>query len=237
MAQYVYGKNVVRQILTDATRARKVWISVNDPEIERLCKERHVPLQFTDKKTITKMAASDKHQGVIAEIVPYQTYTVAELTQGVSGSSNVLVMLDGIEDPHNLGAILRTCDCVGAAGVIYKKDNAVGLTPAAAKTSAGAIDTVKCAEVTNLVRTCEELKKQGWWIIGADMAGQDYRSLKYDMNVVLVIGSEGKGISRLLKENCDYLVKIPMKGRISSLNASVSAAVLLYGIDAIRFPL
>ena len=146
-------------------------------------------------------------------------------------------MLDGIEDPHNLGAILRTCDCVGAAGVIYKKDNAVGLTPAAAKTSAGAIDTVKCAEVTNLVRTCEELKKQGWWIIGADMAGQDYRSLKYDMNVVLVIGSEGKGISRLLKENCDYLVKIPMKGRISSLNASVSAAVLLYGIDAIRFPL
>ena len=146
-------------------------------------------------------------------------------------------MLDELSDPHNLGAILRTADAVGADGVIFKKTNAVGLTPTVAKVSVGAIDTVKCASVTNLSRTCEELKEQGWWIIGADMDGVDYRSLDYDMNVVLIIGNEGKGMSRLLEKQCDYIVSLPMVGKISSLNASVSAGVLMYEIFNKRFPL
>ncbi len=124
-----------------------------------------------------------------------------------------------------------------ADGVIFKKTHNAGLTPTVAKVSAGAIDTVRCAAVTNLTRTAQQLKKDGYWIIGADMDGQDYRSLKYDFNAVLIIGNEGKGISRLLRQECDYVVSLPMKGRISSLNASVSAGILMYEISSQRFPL
>ena len=159
------------------------------------------------------------------------------LIEHVEDGRGMLIMLDELEDPHNLGAILRTADAVGADGVIFKKNNAVGLTPAAAKVSAGAIDTVKCACVTNLSRTCEDLKKKGWWIVGADMDGQDYRALHYDVNTVLVIGNEGKGISRLLSKQCDYIVSLPMVGKITSLNASVSAGILMYEIFSKRHPL
>ncbi|MBR3365004.1 MAG: RNA methyltransferase, partial [Solobacterium sp.] len=120
---------------------------------------------------------------------------------------------------------------------IFKKTHAVGLTPTVAKVSAGAIDTVKCAAVTNLGRTLEDLKKAGWWAVGTDMDGQDYRSLDYDFHTVLIIGNEGKGISRLLREKCDYIISLPMRGRIQSLNASVSAGILMYAIQARRFPL
>ena len=120
--------------------------------------------------------------------------------------------------------------------MIFKKTNAVGLTPTVAKVSAGAIDTVQCAAVTNLTRTVQDLKKQGYWIVGADMDGQDYRTVKYDFHTVLVIGNEGKGISRLLREECDYVVSLPMKGSIESLNASVSAGILMYSIMSARSP-
>ena len=136
-----------------------------------------------------------------------------------------------------MGAILRTADAVNCDGVIFKKDRSVSLTPTVAKVSTGAIDTVKCAAVTNLVRTAEDLQKKGYWLVAADMDGQDYRSLKYDFNTVLVIGNEGKGISRLLREKCDYVVSLPMKGQIESLNASVSAGILMYEINSKRFPL
>ena len=124
-----------------------------------------------------------------------------------------------------------------ATGVIFKKTHAVGLTPTVAKVSVGAIDTVKCCEVTNLARTVEELKKNNWWVVGTDMDGQDYRTLAYDMNTVLIIGNEGKGISRLLRESCDYVISLPMRGKIESLNASVSAGILMYQIYSRRFPL
>ena len=146
-------------------------------------------------------------------------------------------MLDELEDPHNLGAVLRTADAVNADGVIIKKTHSAGLTPTVAKVSAGAIDTVKVAAVTNLTNACKELKKQGYWIVGADMDGVDYRTLNYDFHTVLVIGNEGKGISRLVRENCDHIVSLPMRGTISSLNASVSAGILMYGIDAKRNPI
>ena len=239
MAEYVYGKNVVKQILQDSSRAKVLYLSSRDKQIEDLASKRGVPVRLVDKKTIQKLAKGvTNHQCVIAEIAPYQTYSVKEIVNAIpEGKKGLLIMLDELSDPHNLGAILRTADAVGADGVIFKKTNAVGLTPTVAKVSVGAIDTVKCASVTNLSRTCEELKEQGWWIIGADMDGVDYRSLDYDMNVVLIIGNEGKGMSRLLEKQCDYIVSLPMVGKISSLNASVSAGVLMYEIFNKRFPL
>ncbi len=238
MTQYMYGKNVVKQILQDSDRIRQIWISSDDRAILEMARKRNVPVKKTDRRTLTKMTESDRHQGVVAEIEPYKTYTVKELTDSVpKGEHGLIIMLDELEDPHNLGAILRTADAVQATGVIFKKTHSVGLTASVAKVSAGAIDTVKCAAVTNLSRTLEELQKAGWWAVAADMDGQDYRSLAYDFPTVLIIGNEGKGISRLLREKCDYVVSIPMKGKISSLNASVSASILMYGINDRRFPL
>ena len=238
MAQFVYGKNVIRQILNDPERVKTVYLAVNDPEIEKQAAKAKVPVKRTDKKNLTRMTGTDRHQGVAAEIEPYQTYSVEELTASVKeNGKGLIIMLDELEDPHNLGAILRTADAAGATGVIFKKTHAVGLTPAVAKVSAGAIDTVKCAAVTNLARTLEDLKKAGWWAVGTDMDGQDYRTLAYDFNTVLVIGNEGKGISRLLREKCDYVISLPMRGSIQSLNASVSAGILMYAIQEKRFPL
>lgn len=237
MTQYIYGRNTVHQILEDGGRAKVIYLSSPDDKAEKLAAMRHIPVKQVDKKTMAKMVHSDHHQGICAEIAPYQTYSVDNLIEHVEDGRGLLIMLNELEDPHNLGAILRTADAVGADGVIFKKNNAVGLTPAAAKVSAGAIDTVKCACVTNLSRTCEDLKKKGWWIVGADMDGQDYRALHYDVNTVLVIGNEGKGISRLLSKQCDYIVSLPMVGKITSLNASVSAGILMYEIFSKRHPL
>jgi 23S rRNA (guanosine2251-2'-O)-methyltransferase len=239
MAQYVYGKNVVKQILLDGTRAQEVYLTGQDGEIMKLAAARHVPVKFVDRRTLTKLVHNEHHNGCAARIEPYRTYSLDELLAMRKSrvGQGLLVLLDGLEDPHNLGAILRTCDAAGADGVIFRKNNAVGLTPTVAKASVGAIDTVPCAEVTNLARTCEILKERGWWIVGSDMNGQDYRSLNYDFDTVLVIGNEGKGISRLMEKECDYMVSLPMEGKIESLNASVSAGVLMYEIHSRRFPL
>jgi 23S rRNA (guanosine2251-2'-O)-methyltransferase len=239
MSQFVYGKNVVKQILMDdASKCQMLWLAGNDREMEAMAQRYHVRIRTTDKKYLTKVTGTDRHQGVAAEIDDYKTYSLEELMHNVpEGEHGLIILLDELEDPHNLGAILRTADAVGATGVVFKKTHAVGLTPTVAKVSVGAIDTVKCAEVTNLSRAVEELKKNNWWVVGTDMDGQDYRTLQYDMNTVLIIGNEGKGISRLLRESCDYVVSLPMRGKIESLNASVSAAVMMYEIYNKRFPL
>ncbi|MCR5229604.1 MAG: 23S rRNA (guanosine(2251)-2'-O)-methyltransferase RlmB [Solobacterium sp.] len=237
MTQLMYGKQVVKQILAQQGKAKKLYLAVNDPEIEKLAEKAHVAIQRTDRKTLTKMTGSENHQGAAVETDPYKLYSVDEIVKQKKNQYGLIIMLDELEDPHNLGAVLRTADAVQADGVIFKKTHNAGLTPTVAKVSAGAIDTVRCAAVTNLTRTAQQLKKDGYWIIGADMDGQDYRSLKYDFNAVLIIGNEGKGISRLLRQECDYVVSLPMKGRISSLNASVSAGILMYEISSQRFPL
>lgn len=234
---FIYGKNPVKQLFFDKKEIRQLWIAGKDTEMESMAQRYHVRVRKTDKKYLTQITGTDRHQGVAAEIEDYKTYSLEEVMENQTGKYGLIVLLDELEDPHNLGAILRSADAVGANGVIFKKTHAVGLTPTVAKVSAGAIDTVKCCAVTNLARTIETLQKSGWWIVGTDMNGQDYRSLKYDFNCVLVIGNEGKGISRLIKEKCDYTVSIPMVGKIESLNASVSAGVMLYGIFDQRNPL
>ncbi len=238
MSQFVYGKNVVKQILMDdADKCHVLWLAVDDREMNAMAERYHVRVRKTDRKYLTKVTGSDRHQGVAAEIDDYKTYTLEDLMNNVpAGEHGLIVLLDELEDPHNLGAVLRTADAVGATGVVFKKTHAVGLTPTVGKVSAGAIDTVKCAPVTNLVRAVETLQKNGWWVVGTDMDGQDYRTLDYQMNTVLVIGNEGKGISRLLRDKCDFVISLPMRGKIESLNASVSAGILMYQIYSTRFP-
>lgn len=236
MSQLMYGKNVVKQLLKDPSRVLCVYLSSEDRETEKICSKHRIPVKRANRNELNRMTANGNHQGIAAEVKDYPLYSVDELIASKHAEYGFLIMLDELEDPHNLGAVLRTADAVGADGVIFKKTHAVGLTPAVAKVSAGAIDTVKCAAVTNLTRTAEELKKKGYWIVGADMDGQDYRDLKYDFSTVLVIGNEGKGISRLLREQCDYIVSLPMRGTISSLNAAVSAGILMYQITDGRFP-
>lgn len=238
MAQFVYGKNVVKQLLIDQSPIKNLYLIQANQDIALMAKKYHVPFKIVDKKWLNEKTKTTNHQGVLAEILEYPTYSVQEVLEQMDHQdAGLLILLDELVDPHNLGAILRTADAVNATGVIFKKTNSVGLTPTVAKVSAGAIDTVKCCPVTNLSRTIEELKKAGWWIVGTTMNGQDYRQLKYDFKTVLVIGNEGKGISRLVKEHCDYLVTLPMQGKISSLNASVSAGILMYEIFNKRFPL
>ena len=237
MTQILYGRQVVRQVLKENRKVRKLYLQSPMPELEALAKKAGVPVVLTDRKKLNRITEREHHQGVAVEIEPYETVSLDELIRGKKGQYGFLIMLDELEDPHNLGAVLRTADAVNADGVIIKKTHSAGLTPTVAKVSAGAIDTVKVAAVTNLTNACKELKKQGYWIVGADMDGVDYRTLNYDFHTVLVIGNEGKGISRLVRENCDHIVSLPMRGTISSLNASVSAGILMYGIDAKRNPI
>ena len=240
MAQYVYGKNVVIQMLKDHKKIYELYVMENskNDEIINLAKKDSVRTIFISKKEMDKMVL-DRHQGVIAKIDDYKLYNLDELIDSIDDNRlPLLVMLDGLEDPHNLGAILRTCDVTGADGVIIMKNRSVTLSPTVAKVSVGAIDTVKVAQVTNLTTTIKDLKKRGYWVCGADNnQALDYRSVDYNVPLVIVIGSEGFGISRLVKENLDYSVKLPMVGKISSLNASVATGVLLYQIYDKRHPL
>lgn len=240
MTQYVYGKNVVKQLLTDDKKIYEIILSegIRDTELMDTIKQKKIPVKTMGKKKMDTML-SGNHQGIAAKIDDYQTYELDEILASVpKGKMPLLVMLDGLEDPHNLGAILRTCDCVGVDGVIIGKHRNVKLTPTVAKVSTGAIDTVKVSMVTNLTQAIKYLKKQGFWIVGADLENsKDYREGQYDVPLVLVVGSEGFGISSLVAKNCDYCVRLPMEGSVTSLNASVACGILLYEIHSKRHPL
>lgn len=239
MAQYVYGKNVVKRLLEDKTKVYEIYLSSDDEYISKLARKNNVKIIKMERKKLDKLAGNFNHQGVIAKIDEYKTVDLNEILNSIpDNKKGLIVVLDGIEDPHNLGAILRSADCVGVDGVIIKKNKAVGLTPTVAKVSAGAINTIKVASVTNISNTLRKLKENGYWVVGSDIDNaQDYRALDYDTNIALVIGNEGKGISSLVKKNCDFMVKLPMVGKINSLNASVATGILLYEIYNKRFPL
>ncbi|MCI9292289.1 MAG: 23S rRNA (guanosine(2251)-2'-O)-methyltransferase RlmB [Erysipelotrichaceae bacterium] len=240
MTQYVYGKNVVNQLLQNKKTIYEVILSDGwkDKNIVNTLKKRDIPIKILGKKKMDALLKNENHQGIAAKIDDYKTYDIEDLLEAVpEGKLPLFVLLDGIEDPHNLGAILRTCDCVGADGVILGKHRSVALTPTVAKVSTGAIDTIKVAVVNNLTQTLEQLKKKGFWIAAADaIDAMDYRKGTYDVPLVLVVGSEGFGISKLVRKHCDYAIALPMEGCITSLNASVACAVLLYEIYAQRNP-
>lgn len=234
MAEYIYGKNVVRQLLHEDKRVHVIYFAekFKDKEIINLAQRHHLKIKWVSSHQLDTLSNNGLHQGVVAEIDDYKYFDVSEMIAEPRGNYPLLVMLDGIEDPHNLGAILRTCDAIGADGIIICKHRSVGLNATVAKVSTGAIESVKVAQVTNLTKTLLELKEKGFWVVGAEMdeTAQEYSKCKYDMPLILVIGSEGNGISSLVKKNCDFLVYLPMQGKINSLNASVACGVLLYQI-------
>ena len=200
--------------------------------ILREAKKTDCIVNFVKKERLDQMSETGKHQGVIAYAAAYEYGTVEEMLENAKQKNEqpFLILLDNIEDPHNLGSIIRTANQVGAHGVIIPKRRAVGLTATVAKASAGAINYTPVAKVTNLVKTMDELKKQGMWFVCGDMGGESMYSLDLTGPMGVVIGNEGEGVSRLVKENCDFVATIPMFGGIDSLNASVAMGVLSYEI-------
>ena len=200
--------------------------------IKREARAKQTPVKFVTKERLDQLSETGKHQGVIAYAAAYEYATVEEILDNArqKGEAPFLFLLDNIEDPHNLGAIIRTANLAGAHGVIVPKNRAAGLTAVVAKTSAGALNFTPVARVTNLAKTIEELKKEGIWFVCADMGGTTMYDLNLKGPIGLVIGNEGEGVGRLVKEKCDMVASIPMKGDIDSLNASVAAGVLAYEI-------
>ena len=239
MAQLIYGKNSVLSLIETKKEIKQLYIlqSKGNDEVLSLAKKNNINYKLVDRRYLDNLVKGN-HQGYAATIDDYKTYDIDQLIDSIEPSKMpLLVICDGIEDPHNLGAILRSCCCVGADGVIIEKNRCVSLNPTVAKVSVGAIDKIKVASVTNLVNTLKCLKERGYWIIGTDMSSTDYRSVDYNMPVALVVGSEGKGMHRLVKENCDIVVSIPMTGHMNSLNASVAASIVMYQVYNSRFPL
>lgn len=231
MRQFIYSKNSVLERLKQKKEINKILLVSKQPEIEKLAKAQRVPIEMIPMKVADKLVTGT-HQGIIAEIPDYKSIELTELINSLDISSNpILVMADQLEDPHNLGAILRTCDAVGVKGVIIPKNRSVSLNSTVARVSTGAIETVPVSIVTNLKQAIDQLKKAGFWIVGVDNTeSQDYRLIPSDRPLVVVVGSEGKGISPILKKECDYRAKIFMLGSVNSLNVSVATAVMLYSI-------
>lgn len=233
------GRNPIREALKSGRDLEKLLVARGElsgsaREIVMMAKERRVPVQEVERARLDEIARN--HQGMLAYASAYAYATVEEMLAVAKEREEApfLVLLDGITDPHNLGAIIRSAECAGAHGVIVPQRRSVGLTPAAVKASAGAVEYVKVARVVNLSRTMEELKAKGLWFYAAAMAGEDYRGVDYTGPVGLVIGAEGEGLSRLVQEQCDRKVALPLKGHIDSLNASVAAGILMYAVAAGR---
>ena len=225
----IYGKNPVIEAIR-AKKAIKVFVvnNFNDQKILSLIKDSHINVVNISSLEMDKMC-DGVHQGVAAELKPYQTVSLEEIIiKAKKKEKKIIVMLDNISDPHNLGAIMRSADVFEASGIIIPKHNSVTLNATVAKTSAGAINYVPVAVVNNLHQAIKALKDEGYWVVSTDGSAElSYSSIKYDFPVVIVIGSEGKGVSPLVLKNSDYIVKIPQYGHVNSLNASVAAGILL----------
>lgn len=223
----VYGRNVARDLLKKDKNIRKIIIqdSFDDKEILSLIKKSNLKVESKSKKEIDNLC-SGVHQGIILDIPDYQYYELEELL-----NEEIVVILDHLEDPHNLGAIIRTCEAAGIKGIIIPKDRQVGVNATVMKTSVGTLDNVKVVSVSNIVNTIEKLKKSNFWIVGTSLEDSiDYREIDYSGKIALIIGNEGSGISNLVSKKCDFLAKIPMYGRTNSLNASVAAGIMIYEI-------
>ncbi len=235
--QKTEGRNAVLEALRSGRPVEKVFLldGCQDGPIRsivREAKKQHILVQFVPRERLDRMSETGKHQGAIALVAAYEYASVEDMLKKAEekGEPPFLILLDNIEDPHNLGAIIRTANMAGAHGVIIPKRRAVGLTAVVARTSAGALNYTPVAKVTNLVRTMEELKKRGLWFVCADMDGQPMYQVDMRGPTGLVIGNEGEGVGRLVKGACDLTASVPVKGDIDSLNASVAAGVLAYEV-------
>ncbi len=225
----VYGRNVAKEILKNNKKVEKIILSDNfdDKEILSMIENNKIRVERASKKEFSRF---DKysHQGIILYIEDFKYRPIEEF---IDRDNSVVVILDHLEDPHNLGAIIRTCEAAGVDGIIIPKDRSVEVNSTVMKTSAGALENVKIAQVVNLKQTIDKLKSNGFWIVGTDLDNStDYREIDYSGKIGLVIGSEGFGMTKNVKDSCDFIAKIPMYGKVNSLNASVAAGIMIYEV-------
>ncbi len=218
---YIFGKNVAEEYLKKQKKVKKIYLSKNFKENLPF---QNIPITYLEKYEMDRMV-NGLHQGIILEVEDYQYASLSEI---IEKENALIVILDHLEDPHNFGAITRTCEAAGVNGIIIPKDRSVEVNATAIKVSTGATENIPIARVTNIVQTIKELKEKGFWIVGSDMQGTEYDKIDYRGKTAIIIGNEGSGMSRLVKENCDFIATIPMKGKTESLNASVSAGILIY---------
>ena len=226
----VSGRNNVKEILknfkkNDSIKKAFLQNNFNELDILSLIKERNIPINYLEKAKLDGLAKNN-HQGVILEIGDYNYVDIKDIIE--SKDTCKLVILDHLEDPHNLGAIVRTVEASGIDGIILPTNRSVSVNETVMKTSVGSLYNTKICQVTNLSNTIKLLKKNGFWIYGADMDGEDFHETKFSPKSCLIIGNEGKGLARIVREECDYIVSIPMYGKVNSLNASVAAGILIY---------
>lgn len=221
----IYGKNVVKEAIMNGEEIKKVYLTnqFKDDELISKLEKLHIPIKRISKDKMNQMV-SGNHQGIVASVKDYDYSSLEELMV----DNALLVILDHLEDPHNFGAIIRTCEAAGVDGIIIPKNRSVSVNPTVIKVSTGAIANVKIAQVTNINQTMEDLKKNNFWIVGTDMNGTDYTQIDYTGNIAIVIGNEGDGMSKLTKQNCDFIASIPMRGKTNSLNASVATGIVVF---------
>ena len=224
----VYGRNVVNEILNSKTKIYKVFLdnNFNDQEILRKIDKLNLKKFHVDKNKIDKMCSNSANQGIALDIEEFEYLTIESIVK--DDSANFVVMLDSLEDPHNFGAIIRTCECAGVDYIIIPKNRSVSVNSTVYKTSSGALNNVKIVEVVNLANTIRKLQDLGYWVYGAEANGVDFRTVKYDGKTCLVVGSEGHGLKQIVANTCDQIISLPMKGKINSLNASVAGGILIY---------
>lgn len=223
----VYGKNVAKEILKNPKKIRKIYLEVgfDDKYIISLIEKNKISYIYKSKSEIDHLV-NGLHQGIILDVTDYKYHELSELL-----NEDVVVILDHLEDPHNFGAIVRTCEAAGIKSIIIPKDRQVQVNATVMKTSVGTLENVKIIQVTNLVNTIKELKKNNFWIVGTALDDSiDYRKIDYSGKIVLIIGNEGTGMSRIVKDQCDFIAKIPMYGTTNSLNASVAGGIMIYEV-------
>ena len=232
---FIYGKNVAKERLNSNEKINRAYISnkFRDNEIIDLLKSKNIKISFVEPY-ILDSKVDGLHQGIVLDVDEIKTYELDEVLNSISKTYKTIVMLDQLEDPHNFGAIIRSCEALGVDGIIIPNDRSVRINATVIKTSVGAISNIPIIKVANLNVAIKKLKDNDFWIIGTDMNGEDYSSIDYNMNVCLIIGNEGNGISNVVRKNCDYIATIPMVGKVNSLNASVSCGIILSEIVSKR---
>ncbi len=225
----VYGRNVAEEFLkNNSKKIKKIIIQegFDDKNINSLLENVNIPTFFKKKHELDRLAEGS-HQGIILDVMDYEYYPLDKV---LDSDMEFIVILDHLEDPHNLGAIIRTSEAAGVDAIIIPQNREVQINATVMKTSAGTLSKVTVCRVSNIVQTMEKLKKNGFWIVGTAMDGEDYRNINYDGKIALVIGNEGNGMSRLVRENCDFVASIPMYGKVNSLNASVASGIMIYEV-------
>ena len=222
----VYGKNVVNEVIKDENTIKRAFVSkkFNDRNIINILNRNNIKIKYLDNYELDRMVDGN-HQGIVFDVVDYKYSDIDEL---IKEDDCLLLMLDHLEDPHNFGAIIRTCEAALVDGIIIPKDRSVSVNSTVMKVSTGALTNVKISQVTNLVNTINYLKDKGFWIVGTDMDGTNYRDIDYSGKTCIIIGNEGKGISNVVAKNCDFIASIPMRGEINSLNASVATGIVVF---------